>query len=290
MLEVGEFMGWMILAYCGGYIIGAGTLMVVENHVSKEDLGRYALAFNISLLARQGVGCLSAVTSPATYKQIAVENFRGATRQVEKFMFLSLCLGSVILACLFFEGNSLLGVWLGRDAPANMLPLLLTLTASAILATFNAPISVFLAGVGKVCNYGIATLLAGLAAMAAAWLLLRDGMARLVWVAAAIGLAGLVKNGVIVLVHRRLFVFSPAGALLTRALALGGLAGGTVLLGLLGRHLLGGVGLGRLIGRLAMIVSPVCVVALCLLRPARQRDDVPLPDGELPPGGVCVED
>ncbi len=272
MLEVGEFVGWMLLSFCGGYIISSGMIAAVEKCVLVNNLGRYMLAVNVSQLLYQGLGCLTVVTSPPTYKRIAVKDYRGATYQVEKYLFLALCLGIPMLVILILEGNNILQVWLGESTPPNMGLLLVAAGISGILTASNIPISVFLAGMGKVRNYGIATLLAACAAVTAGVIILRTNPARLVLVAALPGLAVILKNSTMIFLHRKYFEFSPGRKLLMKVSGLALLFVVTFFVGWCAKTLVTGNSIFQLATRLVAIGLPTGIFSLFLLRPKRKKE------------------
>lgn len=272
MLEVGEFVGWMLLSFCGGYIISSGMIVVVEKCVLANNLGRYALAVNVSQLLYMALGCLTVITSPPTYKRIAVKDYRGATYQVEKYLFLALCLGIPTLVILILEGNNILHVWLGESTPPNMGLLLVVAGISGILTTSNIPISVFLAGMGKVRNYGIATLVAACTAVTAGIIILRTNPTRLVWVAALPGLAIIIKNSTIIFLHRKYFEFSPGPKLLMKVGGLALLSVATLFAGWCAKTLVTGNSIFQLASRLLLIGLPIGIFLLFLLRPKREKE------------------
>lgn len=266
---VTSFVGWMLLSFCGGYVVNSGTLMVVENSVTKTNLGRFALAANIAILTHQVLGCFSAVTSPSTYKHIAVKDYRSATWQVEKFLFIATSLGLIIVIILFFESSQLLHLWLDNSAPENMTLLLSAAAISAVLMVSNVPISVFLAGTGNVRGYGIAMLIAGLTVVGSVFLILHHRPEQLVLVAAIPGVIVFVKNAIMVLLYRRLFVFSPIRETGKRVLGSMCLCIFTLFLGILTSKWLAGNSIFYIGLRLIIIATPLGLFTLFLFRSKR---------------------
>jgi O-antigen/teichoic acid export membrane protein len=277
--EVASFVGWMLLSYCGGYIVNSGTLMAVENGVTPEALGRFALAANVTMLTHQILGCFSSVTSPPTYKLIAVKDYHGATWQIEKFIFLSTSLGMTLIIVLLFEGHQLLYLWLGDSAPENMTLLLAAAGTSAVLMVTSVPISVFLAGTGNVRNYGIAMVTSGLTVVGIVYFVLRGEDAQLVLVALIPGVIISIKNIVMVLFYKKLFVFSPLVKVARRILGSVVLWLVTILSGTFASRAFGGDTILITAIRLVIIVLPLGLFTLFLFcsrhgRELIQRDSV----------------
>jgi len=271
IFEVSAFVGWMLLSFCGGYVISSGMIAVVENCVSTDNLGRFALATNVGLLIRQGLGCLSAVTSPATYRRIALGDYRGATYQLQKFLFLAMCIGATAMVILILEGTNILHVWLGASTPVNMKPLLVVIGISAILSTSNIPISVFLAGVGKVRNYGVATLVGACAAVTVGFAILRSYPSRLVWIAALPAIVVVLKNCIVVFLHRDSFNFSPIRKMLGKIMGVFVLFIISIFVGLAAKTWLAGDTIFYVGMRVGLIGSPLVLLLAFLLKPRHKK-------------------
>ena len=188
---------------------------------------------------------------------------------MEKFLFLSASLGLIIVIILFFESSKLLYLWLGNSAPENMTLLLSVAAFSAVLMVSNVPISVFLAGTGNVRGYGIAMLIAGLTVVGSVYLILHHRPEQLVLAAARLGVTVFVKNVIMVLLYRRVFVFSPireAGKRVLGSMCLGIV---TLFLGILTSKWLAGNSIFYIGLRLIIIATPLGLFTLSLFRSKR---------------------
>ena len=210
IIEVGTFVGWMLLAYCGTYLIRSGSITMVKV-LAPESLGRYALVILVANMVLQVLTSLGLMTSPTTYRALARGNFRVATAQVERFLFLS-AMGSItITIMLLFESDGIMNLWLGNSAPQNITPLLVVATVAACFSSLNVPISVYLAGCSRVRDYGLATIVEGGIIVVSIFGLLRwQSNYGIFWVAALPGITSILKNCIVFpLWHNQIFIWAP---------------------------------------------------------------------------------
>jgi len=175
ILELGKFVGWMLLTYCAIYITRSGTLMAVQRFGTPAELGRFALFFQVSLLVLTALQTFSLVTAPAIYRCLAIGNNTEATAHLESFLFETTLFGSFAVLGLWLEGENILQLWLGAAAPHGMSVLLASAGLLAITMGWSTGLSVYLAGYGHVRNYGIVAVSVSLAVVGAAFYLMATG-------------------------------------------------------------------------------------------------------------------
>lgn len=202
------FVGWMLLAYIGIYMVTSGVLILAKNYVSTFLLTQLALVFQVGSLVNRSLTNFGILTSPATYKYLAKRKYKGATLMVERFWSLAISFGLLAAIIGFLEGDSLLHLWLGKEYPTNTEWMLLGGIVSFTIGTLNIPVSVFFAGINKVKFYGLVTLAEGIFVILLSFLLFTFGTqyAELViWLPAIVTA---IKIAAIILTQRRFLSIS----------------------------------------------------------------------------------
>jgi O-antigen/teichoic acid export membrane protein len=207
--EIIGFVGWMLLAYCGQYLVRGGLMVVVRAKLSDLDLGVFGLAVQVGGLALQAVTLVSYVTAPVIYKSLAIGDYARATASVQRFMFVGAIMTLAAAVTLANEGVGILRMWLGASAPVGCVGLLVAMIVSSGIVATRIPVSTFLAGCNRIRGYGIITLVEGVLSIALCYLAVSDGRARLVTLAAIPACTAVVKNVIVLpLMYRSAFQFS----------------------------------------------------------------------------------
>jgi len=255
MVEVGAFVGWMLLVFCGSYILRTGTMWVVKKTLAQEMLGKYALAIVVANMLARTFDSVGNVTSPPIYRHLAQGLRRRATGGIERHVHMVTIMGGIMVLCLAFEGRNMLDLLLRDGAPAGIMPILLGCMISAMLIDFARPFSVFLAGMNKQRGLGIIWAVEGCAVVACTVLILHDGQDRLEWVAFLPGLSAILKIAVVNMIYGKLFEFAPKLQYVRKALAAAVL--GAVVVGVR-------LGLGRWVTGTGVVGIAVRVTAMCI--------------------------
>lgn len=213
VLEIASFVGWMLAAYCGMYVTRSGMLLAIQDRCTPQDLGRFALVFQVSTMILNLLQTFSLVASPAIYRALAVGRTRQSTAGMERYLFQVTLLGAVATVALALEGESVLRLWLAHSAPPGMQMFLVGAGFSAMMLGWGTGMSVFLAGSDRIRIYGIVCLIAAFAVVGGTFVLLWADPQNLVYVSFLPGVAELAKYVVHTrFVDRKSFRLAPGSA------------------------------------------------------------------------------
>ena len=156
-IELISFTGWMLLSYLGMYVIQSGMFIVVE-HNSPEQLGIYSVLNQIYTVVVQIIGTVTVISSPYIYRYISEKKYDEAKKFANLFFF-----DAFLIAYVGFVLNALVGpqvftLWLGPEIAAELSKYTNSIILAAFASSLCVPTSVYLAGVNKVKEYGIYTL------------------------------------------------------------------------------------------------------------------------------------
>lgn len=157
-VELISFTGWMLLSYLGMYVIQSGMFVVVE-HNSPEQLGIYSVLNQIYTVVVQIIGTVTVISSPYIYKYISERKYKESKKFANLFFY-----DAFLIAFVGFVLNSLVGfkvftLWLGPEIAAELTKYTNSIILAAFASSLCVPTSVYLAGVNKVKEYGIYTLI-----------------------------------------------------------------------------------------------------------------------------------
>lgn len=157
-IELISFTGWMLLSYLGMYVIQSGMFIVVE-HNSPEQLGIYSVLNQIYTVVVQIIGTVTVISSPYIYRYISEKKYKEAKRFANLFFY-----DAFLIAFVGFVLNALIGpkvftLWLGSEIAAELTKYTNSIILAAFASSLCVPTSVYLAGVNKVKEYGIYTLI-----------------------------------------------------------------------------------------------------------------------------------
>jgi hypothetical protein len=200
VVEIITFVGWMLAAYCGMYITRSGMLLGIQRYCTAQELGRFALVFQVNTMVLNLLQTFSLVTAPAVYRALALQKIREATARMERYLLQVTLIGAVATIALALEGEAVLRLWLSHSAPTGMRMLLVGAGFSAMMLGWGTGMSVFLAGSNRIRIYGIVCLIAAFAVVAATFGLLYLSPQNLVFISFLPGVAELAKY----LVHTQL--------------------------------------------------------------------------------------
>lgn len=157
-IELISFTGWMLLSYLGMYVIQSGMFIVVE-HNSPEQLGIYSVLNQIYTVVVQIIGTVTVISSPYIYRFISEKKYKEAKKFANLFFY-----DAFLIAFVGFVLNALIGpkvftLWLGPEIAAELSKYTNSIILAAFASSLCVPTSVYLAGVNKVKEYGIYTLI-----------------------------------------------------------------------------------------------------------------------------------
>jgi O-antigen/teichoic acid export membrane protein len=153
-----SFIGWMLFVYCGTYCASNAVLLIASIYVNTEEAARLALGLQVGSIAAQVLTCFSLVTSPGIYRALARDDQRLASRYIQLLLDLALPASICGMLIVYFEGNQILRLWLGDDAPVRMVPIILGSFMSFSLVSICIPFCAYYAAANRLRTYGLACL------------------------------------------------------------------------------------------------------------------------------------